>query len=234
MDPEIMIMVNVSTALISVLCFYLFYVLFKRYRDNLLLPTLFLSLYSLTIAILYVFVFLLRFPSEENSVAMMTPIVPLGVFIAQATAPFFSASFASLTIHPKRGKWLVALFLALTLYCVALIILNPPVFKEAYGGITELVCHESTVSAMWLTLCLSLVAPAFLIYYTIVIRSKEQKVKGIVLSLSFFALSYLIHYQENFGAGALLYIRRILIFIAMFFLYSGFTMPAWFRKILRL
>jgi len=231
MDPEVLMLVNVSTALISVLCFYLFYVLFKRYRDNFLLPTLFLSLYSLTIAIQYVFVFLLRFPSEENSVAMMTPIVPLGIFIAQAIAPLFSASFASLTIHPKHGKWLVALFLALTLYCVALIILNPPVFAEAYGGIVELVCHENTISAMWLTLCLSLVAPAFLIY--IVIRHKEQRVKGIVLSLSFFALSYLINYQENFGAGTLLYIRRILIFLAMFFLYSGFTMPAWLKKILR-
>jgi hypothetical protein len=199
--------------------------------SNLLLPTLFLSLYSLTIGILYAFVFFLRFPSAENSVAMMTPVVPLGVFISQATAPFFSASFAALTLYPKRGKWFILLSLFLTLYCVILIILNPPVFAEAYGGVMELVCHENTVSAMWVTLCLSLAAPVFLVYYSIVIRPKEQKIKGVMLSISFFALSYLIHYQENFGAGALLYVRRVLIFIAMFILYSGFTMPEWFKKL---
>jgi hypothetical protein len=109
-----------------------------------MLPTLFLSLYVLTVGILYVFVFMLRFPSEENSIAIMTPLVPLGVFIAQATAPFFSASFALLTLNPRYGKWFIAIPLVLTAYCIALIILNPPVFAEAHGGVIRLVCHENT------------------------------------------------------------------------------------------
>lgn len=113
---------------------------------------------------------------------------------------------------------------------MALIILNPPVFAEAHGGVIELVCHENTVSAMWATPGMSLIAPIALLYYAFVIGSAEQKTKGAVLSLSFFALSYLIHYQENFGAGTLLYIRRILIFIAIFFLHSGFAMPRRFKK----
>jgi len=234
MSPEVLFLVNISTVLIAILGFYLSYLLFRKYSNNLLLPTLFLSLFSMVIGILYVFVFLLRFPSEEDSIAMMSSIIPLGVFISQAVAPLFSASFAALTISPKHGKWLAALFLALTLYCVILIILNPPLFAEAYGGIVELVCHENTIHAMWITLGISLIAPAFLVYYAIIVRSKEQRAKGILLSLSFFALSYLINYQENFGTGTLLYVRRILIFIAMVLLYVGFTLPDWLKRIVHL
>jgi hypothetical protein len=233
MDPAVLIVVHISTILISALCFYLSHLLFKRYRGNLMPPTLLLFLYVLTIGVLYVLVLMLRFPSEENSIAMMTPVLPLGVFIAQSIAPFFSASFAALTLHPRYGKWFIAVPLILTAYCVVLIILNPPVFAEAYGNVIELVCHENTISAMWITLGISLIAPAALIYYAIVIGSREQRIKGVVLSLSFLALSYLIHYQENFGAGTLLYIRRILIFVAVFFLYTGFVMPRWFKKLTR-
>jgi hypothetical protein len=84
---------------------------------------------------------------------------------------------------------------------------------------------------MWATLGMPLIAPIALLYSAFVIRSREQKIKGIALSLSFFALSYLIHYQENFGAGTLLYMRRILIFVVIFFLHSGFTMPRCFKKL---
>jgi len=49
MNPVALILVHVSTILISALCFYLFYLLLEKYRNNLMLPPLFLSLYVLTV-----------------------------------------------------------------------------------------------------------------------------------------------------------------------------------------
>jgi len=233
MDPQILVLVHVSTTLISLLGFYLFYKLLNRYLSNLRLPSLFLALYALTIGILYLLVLFLRFPTEENNIASISPLIPLGVFVAQATAPFFSAAFASLTIHPRYGKYLAVIPFILTAYSVVLIVLNPPIFMEAHGGITELVCHENTIQAMWITLTVSLIAPIFLLYYGIVVRDHNARVKGIILSASFFLLAYLIHHQENFGAGSRLYIRRMLIFMAIFLLNVGFTMPSWFEKIIK-
>jgi len=65
MDFYTLILVHISTFMISLVGFYLFFKLFKRYRENTLLPTLFLALYALFLAIEYVFTLLLRFPTEE-------------------------------------------------------------------------------------------------------------------------------------------------------------------------
>lgn len=227
MNLSTLILVNTSTLLIFIVSLYLFFKLFKRYKKNITFPTLLLALYSLSLAILYVFVFMLRFPTEEMNLARKTIVVPLGVFLASAIVPFFSASFAAFTIRPKYGKYLTIVPLILTLYAVTLILLNPPVFKVAHGGVVELVAHENTITAMWITFGVSLFAPFFLAYYTIIIKGFENKAKGLLISASLFALSYLINYQENFGSGTVIYIRKIFILIAILVLYFGFIMPKW-------
>ena len=114
MNLATLILFNTPTLLIFIVSLYLFFKLFKRYRENMAFPTLLLALYSLSLAILYVFVFMLRFPTEEMNLATKTIVVPLGVFLASAIAPFFSASFATLTIRPKYGKYLSIIPLILT------------------------------------------------------------------------------------------------------------------------
>ena len=227
MNLSTLILVNTSTLLIFIVSLYLFFKLFKRYKKNIAFPTLFLALYSLSLAILYVFVFMLRFPTEEMNLATKTIVVPLGVFLASAITPFFSASFAAFTIHPRYGKYLSIIPLILTLYAVTLILLNPPVFEVAQGGVVELVAHENTITAMWITFVVSLLAPFALVCYTVIVKGFENKAKGFLISASLFALSYLISYQENFGAGSILYVRRIIILLAILVLYLGFTMPKW-------
>lgn len=227
MDLYTLILVHISTFMISLVGFYLFFKLFKRYRENTLLPTLFLALYALFLAIEYVFTLLLRFPTEEVNIAHTTMLIPLVVFVTNLSAPFFSASFAALTLAPKYGKYLTVVPLILTICSLTLIFIYPPVWQTAKGGIVELVVHENAITAIWITIIVSFIAPIYLIFYTIIVKGRENKLKGFLITVSLFVLAYLVCYQENFGAGAAIYLRRIFILIAMSVLYLGFTMPKW-------
>ena len=152
---------------------------------------------------------------------------PLAVFVTNLSAPFFSASFAAFTLYPKYGKYLTVVPLILTICSLTLIFLYPPVWQTAKGGIVELVVHENAITAIWITILVSFIAPIYLAFYTIIVKGHKNKLKGFLVTVSLLALAYLVYYQENFGTGTAIYLRRIFILIAILVLYLGFTMPKW-------
>jgi hypothetical protein len=101
------------------------------------------------------------------------------------------------------------------------------VWQTAKGGNIELVVHENAITAIWMAVIVSFIAPIYLVFYTLTIKGHKNKLKGFLVTVSLFVLAWLVYYQENFGAGTVIYLRRIFILIAILVLYLGFTMPKW-------
>ena len=234
MEAHELILVHVFTFAIFVLSTYLFSLLFRRYRENLLLPSLFLSLYFLSLAIYYFFIFLLRFPTEGRNLALLTRAVPLGAFVPDPFLPLFGSLFASFTMSPKKGKFMAFPIVGAALFSMILIILNPPITSVGSGGFLEWVVPQGASTAIWIDISLSLLVVGYLLSYTLMVHGKRDRIKGILLSIAFALLTYLVHYEENFGSGSVLYVRRVLILLSLLILYLGFVMPDWFAKRLKL
>jgi hypothetical protein len=230
MEPYMLILVHVFTMLIVLFSAHLFYVHIKRYRNNLILPSLYLALYFLSFAVYYFFIFLLRFPTEENNLTLNTAIIPLGAFVLDPFLPLFSSLFASFTLSPKRGTQFSVPLVALSIVSIVLIMLNPPIVTEGAGGITEWSVPEGANIAIVIDIVVSLIVCAYMAFYTMTVKDRTSIAKGLLLTAGFLLVSYLVHFEENFGLGSAIYIRRALILIALLIINIGFTMPEWLRK----
>jgi hypothetical protein len=104
MSPTEICIVQILTLMIAFLAALLAYKLFKKYREIPALPSLFLMLYFIMLAINYALVFLLRFPNAAESVAMSCPAMVSLTFILGRSKPLFSAMFGIYTIDQRHWK----------------------------------------------------------------------------------------------------------------------------------
>jgi len=229
-NPYELVLTHIFTLAVVDLSAYLFVQLFRRYRENGMLPSLFLSLYFLVFSIHYLFTFLLRFPTETKNLAVVTAIIPLGAFLPHAFHSLLGALFASFTLSRKKSRLLALPIVAAALFSAALVALNPPVMSLGPGGIPEWVLPPGAHVAMWIDLSLSLLVVLYLTVYTIVIEGKRDKAKGAMISVAFAALTYLTLYADPAGSSGMIYIRRVAALLALVLLYLGFIMPNWLVK----
>jgi len=223
-----LVLVHTSTLLVSLIAARLFSTHLKRYKDNLLFPSLALALYFLSFAIYYFFIFLLRFPTEEVNLTLRTWVVPMGAFILDPFLPLFGSLFASYTLSPRHGFWLAAPLIALSAYSIITIALNPPLIVEGAGGIAEWIVPPEANRAIIADIFVSAFVCSYLGFYTASVKARDDRIKGLLLTVGFILITYLVHFEENFGTGTMLYLRRALILVSVIMVHLGFT--ASFRR----
>jgi len=54
--------------------------------------------------------------------------------------------------------------------------------------------------SVFVSIAMALIAPLCVLAYSIVTKDKRQRIKGLVISASFFALVFLVDFQEPLGA----------------------------------
>ncbi|MDY6985974.1 MAG: hypothetical protein SVE93_06195 [Candidatus Thermoplasmatota archaeon] len=222
MNPAELFAVQGFTLAIVALTAFLFYKLLMRYMQTPAPPAFFLMLYFLFFSADYFVTFLLRFPDETNSIVLSYPFIAILSFIIGRSRPFFGAMFGVFTLAPKRWRGFALLPISLVVLATALVIIYPPSFREA--GIGEWVIGEGATLSVFISIAMALIAPLCVLAYSIVTKDKRQRIKGLIISASFFALVFLVDFQEPLGAVFSLPVRRALVFFSMILLYAGFTL----------
>jgi hypothetical protein len=216
-----LVLTHATTLAIALVTAVLFYEMVTKYKENRSALLFFLMMYFLFFSIDYVLILLIRFPTEALATAY--PILLVLTFLIGRSKSFFSAMFGIYTLTPRHGKVISILPLALVTMIIVLIILNQPVWIKTRSGIAEAVMNESAIPAIWISIALDLIAPLCFFAYSAVTPDKKSRIKGLIISLSFFCLLFLIDFQESLGALLPLYMRRMLILASVILLYFGFT-----------
>lgn len=74
----------------------------------------------------------------------------------------------------------------------------------------------------------------FFLFYSVLTERKIEKINGYFLFAGFFMVAFLTYVSEQFGIFPPIGIRRVLIALALIFIYIGFTVPAWLRRALKI
>jgi len=224
MSPAELGIVQILTLAIAFLAALLAYMLFKKYREIPALPSLSLMLYFLMLAINYALIFLFRFPNAAESFAMSCPAIVSLAFVLGRSKPLFSAMFGIYTIDQRRWKAISIVPALVTLAIITLILLYPPYNSYTSPRFMEWVMGRGANAAIWLSIAMTLIAPICFLAYALVVKDRKRRTKASIIAFSFFALAFLMDFQEPLGAFMPLTLRRALVLITMAVLYAGFTM----------
>jgi heme exporter protein D len=102
--------------------------------------------------------------------------------------------------------------------------LYPPYASYASPRFMEWVMGGGASAAIWLSIAMTLIAPICFLAYALVMKDRKRRTKALIIALSFFALAFLVDFQEPLGAFMPLTLRRALVLITMALLYAGFNM----------
>jgi len=217
-----LIIVQSLTIAIALVAAFIFYRLFRRYREIPSAPALFLMLYFLFFSLDYFATFLLRFPNEADSIALAYPIIPFLTFIIARSKPFFSAMFGIFTLSPKHWKKLAIVPAAMVLLIVALLISYPPFFGEAAYGLGEWVIGARSV--VYISIAMALIAPLCFLAYSFMVKDRKSRTKGLIIGITLLFLAFLVDFQEPLGTMLPLPVRRALVLVSIIVLYEGFNL----------
>jgi hypothetical protein len=219
-----LIIVQSLTISIALVAAFIFYRLFRRYREIPSTPALFLMLYFLFFSLDYFATFLLRFPNETDSIALTYPIIAFLTFIIARSKSFFSAMFGIFTLSPKHWKKLAIAPAVMVLLIVVLLISFPPFFGEAAYGLGEWVIGGGARIVVYISIAMALIAPLCFLAYSFVVKDRKSRTKGLTIGITFLFLAFLVDFQEPLGAMLPLPVRRALVLVSIIVLYEGFNL----------
>jgi len=234
MVPNEILLVQICTLIVILVSFFLSYRLWDRYKNTMLTSSLLVFLYVLSIGITYSAVILLRFPTPESNLVVYTglllPTISLG---GVGFAPCLGALFSIYLVEPKGKKaWTALVSIIEALYIISLVF-SPPAHVEVRPSVYEWIVIDLAAKALYLTAIIAVVPVVLFIAFTLKSTDRRNKIKGIILSVSFAMLAILVTASDGLGAYIPIGIRRILIAVAIVLLYLGFVMPSWLSRILK-
>ena len=235
MEFQELITIHICTLIVIVISLLLGYKLWKRYQNTPLTGSLFIFLYVLSIAVTYIATFLYRFPTPEVNLVQSTGVLIPAIGVSgYGFVPYLGALFSIYLTEP-RGKWLwVALVSLIEALYILPLMFALPAYVEVRPGVFEWIVAGIAADTMYLTLLIAAVPVVFFIAFTIKSRDKKDRAKGIMLSISFAMLGFLVTACDGIGGYVPMGIRRVFIAIAVVLLYLGFVMPSWLRRLLKI
>jgi uncharacterized membrane protein YidH (DUF202 family) len=200
------------------------------FRKDRLFGTLFS--FILCITVLYILVFLLRFPTSDINLVQRTGmLIPLSIFLFEAFVPFTGSLFAIHTIRPKfRKVWIYLLLILIGIYIVIMAI-YPPIYNEEAE---EWVLVGVTAYYLYVLVAMMFV-PVGLFLFNLT-KSKEgtdRRISGFLFA-SFLMYAILGQLCDPLGLFPPIGPRRVLIALSLLLLYIGFMTPSWASKILKI
>ena len=189
--------------------------------------------FILCITVLYILVFLLRFPTSDINLVQRTGmLIPLSIFLFEAFVAFTGPLFAIYTIRPKfRKVWIYLLFILVGIYIVIMAI-YPPIYNEE----TEEWVLAGVIASYYLYVLVAMMfVPVGLFLFNLT-KSKEGTDRriSVLLFASFLMYALLGQLCDPLGLFPPIGPRRVLIALSLLLLYIGFMTPSWAAKILKI
>jgi hypothetical protein len=232
MELSELLIIHLSTLLIIVVG-GLFSIKFWRYWKEKTLGSLFFFFFTVTL--LYTFTLILRFPTPEVNLVQWTGAgIPYALFLTQGFVPYFASIFSISMLQPKHAKlWKSLLALLIGVYIIILSLYRP-IWKEVRPGVWEWVLAEIVANWNYVSIAMAFI-PASLFLLTLVkSKGRSERASNCFLFVGFLGIALLVMISESYGAFPPIGARRILVALALILLYSGFTMPTWIRRAIRL